>query len=214
MSLELKHVQVSYHGKELFDPVDIKIDSGEVATIMGPSGCGKSTLLSAIAGNLEFGFRLTGTIVLNDNRLNDITMEKRKVGILFQDDLLFPHFNVKGNLQFAIAPEVSKKEKEQRVLQALSHAGLEKYLDRDVATLSGGEKARISLLRTLLAEPDALLLDEPFSKLDKPLRASFRKFVHEQICSLNIPTLLVTHNEEDSLGGEIYTLQGREVTDG
>lgn len=209
MSLELENVQVSYRGRQLFTPISLAIPKGEVATIMGPSGCGKSTLLAAIAGNLEYGFEVKGKIILNSRELNSTLMEKRKVGILFQDDLLFPHFDVMGNLLFALKAELSRNEKRKRITRALKHAGLENFAQRDVATLSGGQKARISLLRTLLAEPEAVLFDEPFSRLDKPLRSSFRDFVHEQIEQLNIPALLVTHDEADSCGGIIIELHGK-----
>lgn len=208
MSLELENLQVSYKGNHLFLPVDLTIPQGRIATIMGPSGCGKSTLLAAIAGNLEYGFEVKGSIILNGRELNSTRMEKRKVGILFQDDLLFPHFDVMGNLLFGISGHLSVNEKHSRIMSVLERAGLQDFARRDVATLSGGQKARVSLLRTLLSEPEAVLFDEPFSSLDKPLRSSFRNFVHEQIMQLNIPALLVTHDEADSCGGYIIELKG------
>ncbi len=209
MSLRLENVQVSYRRKQLFLPVDLTIAKGEIATVMGPSGCGKSTLLAAIAGNLEYGFEVRGRIVLNGRELNSTRMEKRKVGILFQDDLLFPHFDVMGNLLFGISGKLPVEEKHSRIMKALERAGLNDFARRDVATLSGGQKARVSLLRTLLSEPEAVLFDEPFSSLDKPLRSSFRDFVYEQILQLNIPALLVTHDEADSCGGPVLKLQGK-----
>lgn len=211
MSLKLENVQVSYRQKKLFMPVTITIPNGEIATVMGPSGCGKSTLLAAIAGNLEYGFQITGRILLNNRELSGTRMEERRVGILFQDDLLFPHFDVYGNLAFGLSAKIEKLERERRIISALERAGLADFARRDVATLSGGQKARVSLLRTILAEPEAVLLDEPFSRLDKPLRASFREFVHQQILQLDIPALLVTHDQEDSCGGRVYTLQGEEA---
>lgn len=210
MSLELERVQIAFKGRNLFDPVTLTIPQGEIGTIMGPSGCGKSTLLAAIAGNLEHGFTLSGRIVLNGRMLNTTRMESRRVGILFQDDLLFPHFDVFGNLAFGVTGQLPKKERRQRILAALERTGLADFAHRDVATLSGGQKARVSLLRTMLAEPEAVLLDEPFAKLDKPLRASFRDFVREQIMQLAIPALLVTHDDEDSCGGIICRLGGEE----
>ncbi len=211
MSLELEKVQVRYRGRTLFEPVTISIPKGEIATVMGPSGCGKSTLLAAIAGNLEHGFRVDGRISLNGRELHDTAMENRQVGILFQDDLLFPHFDVYGNLAFGLPAGLKRDVKEQRIMTALERAGLEDFARRDVATLSGGQKARVSLLRTILAEPEAVLLDEPFSRLDMVLRASFREFVHEQTRQRDIPALLVTHDEQDSCGGRIYELRGEEL---
>jgi putative thiamine transport system ATP-binding protein len=211
MSLELDRVQVRYRDRILFLPVTLSISQGEIATVMGPSGCGKSTLLAAIAGNLEHGFKLDGRIILNGRELNGTAMEKRRVGILFQDDLLFPHFDVYGNLAFGLSAGLKREAKEQRIMEALEQAGLEDFARRDVATLSGGQKARVSLLRTLLAEPETVLLDEPFSKLDMELRESFRVFVYGQIRQLGMPALLVTHDERDSCGGMIYHLRGEEL---
>lgn len=136
-------------------------------------------------------------------------MEKRKIGILFQDDLLFPHFDVMGKLLFGISGKLTVKAKHSRIMSVLERAELEDFARRDVATLSGGQKARVSLLRMLLSEPEAVLFDEPFSSLDKPLRSSFREIIHEQIDQLNIPALLVTHDEADSCGGCILELQVR-----
>lgn len=207
MALILDNVCIGFRGKTLFSQVSLTVSKGHIVTVMGPSGCGKSTLLAAIAGSLDYGFSLQGDIRLNDRRLNDIRMEKRRVGILFQDDLLFPHLDVYGNLAFGLPEGLSRAERDERILESLQRTGLEEFAKRDVATLSGGQKARVSLLRTLLAEPEALLLDEPFSKLDKPLRVSFREFVGEQVRTLDIPALMVTHDEEDSCGGQIHQLR-------
>lgn len=206
MSLNLENICILLQGEALFSPVTLVIPNGEITTIMGPSGCGKSTLLAAIAGNLDYGFTVSGRVVLNGRDLMGTKMENRRVGILFQDDLLFPHFDVFGNLSFGLSERLSKKERKKRIYGALEQASLGDFAHRDVATLSGGQKARVSLLRTMLAEPEAVLLDEPFSRLDTPLRASFRDFVREQVAELNIPALLVTHDVEDSCGGPVHHL--------
>jgi putative thiamine transport system ATP-binding protein len=201
MTLFLENVEVTQHGQRLFRPVTLSILGGQVVTIMGPSGCGKSTLLSAITGNLAPVFSLTGEIFLNDLRLNSLAIEARRVGILFQDDLLFPHLNVFGNLAFGLPQGTGREQSKHLICSALQSAGLDGFDQRDVATLSGGQKARISLLRCLLSKPQALLLDEPFSKLDRGLRQSFRDFVFGQIIEMNIPALLVTHDPEDCAAG-------------
>jgi putative thiamine transport system ATP-binding protein len=207
MSLTLDQVAIALHSHELFAPLSLQVAPGEIATVMGPSGCGKSTLLAAVCGMLEPDFRLSGTIELNGRRLNEMPMEARRVGILFQDDLLFPHLDVFGNMAFGLPQTMSKDSKQQRVAATLEAAGLAGFEKRDVATLSGGQKARVSLLRALLAEPEAILLDEPFSKLDQQLRSAMREFVFEQISRMNIPALLVTHDQADAPEGAMIELK-------
>lgn len=206
MSMTLDSLQVSFKHTPLFAPVDVTVNPGQIATIMGPSGCGKSTLLAAICGNLDPGFSLTGTISLCGRTLNNIDMEKRKVGILFQDDLLFPHLDVFGNMAFGLDSKLDRKQKRARISSALVSADLAGFEKRDIATLSGGQKARVSLLRTLLAEPEAILLDEPFSKLDQQLKSSIREFVFAQVNRLAIPALLVTHDKNDAADGPLLEL--------
>lgn len=206
MTLELHQISISFNHKPLFKPFDLVTQSGEVQTIMGPSGCGKSTLLAAISGSLSPVFHMQGAITLNGRQIDNLPIERRKVGILFQDDLLFPHMNVYGNLSFALPAHYSKQQKKKRITESLLQAGLQDFEERDIATLSGGQRARISLLRTLLAEPDAVLFDEPFSKLDQELRGSFRLFVQQQVRQMNIPAILVSHDPEDNLGGSIIYL--------
>ncbi|MCD4677551.1 MAG: ATP-binding cassette domain-containing protein [Desulfobacula sp.] len=201
MSLELEKVSILKQGSTIFDPVNIVIKPGEIATVMGPSGCGKSTLLSAVSGSLDPVFTLKGSIRLNGQDLLILPMEGRNIGILFQDDLLFPHMNIGSNLGFAIKEKISGEQRQQMIDKALKTAGLEGFEKRDPSSLSGGQKARISLLRSLLAQPSALLLDEPFSKLDQTLKVKIRDFVFFRIRKMNIPALLVTHDPMDCPGG-------------
>lgn len=197
MSFELKNLTLTLDGHPLFAPLSVDLDKGQIGTIMGPSGSGKSTLLAAISGTLPPAFQCQGDIRLNGHSLLDVPVEERHVGILFQDDLLFPHLNVYQNLVFALPKGLSKAEQRDRINAALNDADLAGHDQRDVATLSGGQRARISLLRTLLSEPRLILLDEPFSKLDLQLREQFRDFVFNRITDLNIPALLVTHDPAD-----------------
>jgi len=207
MSLILDSIQINLNGSELFSPVSLTVAPGRIVTVMGPSGCGKSTLLASICGNLEPGFSLSGTIRLGDRILNDVPMEKRRIGILFQDDLLFPHLDVFGNMAFGLPSQLTFEQKKERIRSALAMADLSGFEKRDIATLSGGQKARVSLLRTLLSEPEAILLDEPFSKLDKQLRQNVREFVFSQITKLAIPALLVTHDIDDAPDETILELR-------
>jgi putative thiamine transport system ATP-binding protein len=181
---------------------DLVIAPGRIATLMGPSGCGKSSLLAAITGVLEPAFRFAGNILIDDRVIGLLPPERRRVGILFQDDLLFPHLSVGDNLAFAIPPGLGGVARRMLVQDALADAQLAGLGDRDPASLSGGQRARVSLMRTLLSQPEALLLDEPFNKLDAALRQQFRGFVFERAGRLGIPTLLVTHDREDAPAGE------------
>lgn len=206
MTLQLNEIKISHDNQPLFDSLSIIIKKGEIATVMGPSGCGKSTLLAAICGSLSQDFQLSGDILLEGNSLIQVPMELRKVGILFQDDFLFPHMDIGSNLAFAIPQGVPAKERKLKINKVLEKAGLKGFYKRDPATLSGGQRARISLLRSLLAEPKALLLDEPFSKLDKALKEQMRSYVFEQVREMNIPALLVTHDPDDNAGDQVVNL--------
>ncbi len=190
-------------GAPLLTLPPLRVAPGEVLTLMGPSGCGKSSLLAALAGVLPPGgpIRLTGDILLGTHRLTPLPPQERGVGILFQDDLLFAHLTVADNLMFGMPAHLKGMAARQaRAREALAEVGLEAQADKLPGALSGGQKARVSLLRALLAEPRALLLDEPFSRLDKPLRAAFRTLVFERLRTQAIPALLVTHDEEDAPG--------------
>ena len=196
--LLLDDLSIAINGRTLVR-LSLSIGAGEVVTIMGPSGAGKSTALAAITGTLSPAFDRTGRIILNGKDISDAPTRLRGVGLMFQDPVLFPHFSVGGNLAFGLPANVSgRRERRKRIEAALASAGLEGLADRDPGTLSGGQKARVALLRTLLAEPKALLLDEPFSRLDAELRAQIRNFTFDRARAAGIPTLLVTHDAEDA----------------
>lgn len=203
MCFELENYQLSLKGKPLFKTFSLSVKAGQVGVLSGSSGAGKSTVLSDILGACPAVFQRTGAVRLNGNDLTDLAVEKRHVGILFQDDLLFPHLNVFENLVFGLPANFSKKEKSERIRQALNKAGLGGFENRDVATLSGGQRSRISLLRTLLSQPKLILLDEPFSKLDQNLREQFRTWVFSELKEQNIPVVLVTHDANDIPDGSV-----------
>jgi putative thiamine transport system ATP-binding protein len=198
MSLCLKSLAIrKQSGEVLFKPVSFTVAKGEVLTLMGPSGCGKSTLLSVIAGHLADDFSYSGEVILHDQPLDALPAYKRQVGILFQDDLLFPHLTVWENLAFALPDSVLKAERQQQALSALRNVELQHIASSYPDQISGGQRARISLIRMLLARPRLALLDEPFSKLDKELRHTFRQWVFARLKEADIPTLMVTHDVED-----------------
>lgn len=197
-ALEIRNLAIRKDEQALISGFSLKIPAGEVFTLMGASGSGKSTLLNWVIGALDPVFSVRGELWLNAARRDQVPIEARRIGILFQDDLLFPHLSVGQNLAFALPQRINGQSTRRELIErALSDVGLIGFFDRDPATLSGGQKARVSTLRALLAEPEALLLDEPFSRLDAVLREEFRTFVFARIKQLNIPALLVTHNPAD-----------------
>jgi putative thiamine transport system ATP-binding protein len=205
--LILDTVSIRLEARHLLS-IDLRVGPGEIVTVMGPSGCGKSTLLRFVAGAPAPDFRSSGSIVLDGEPLDGLAPEQRRLGLMFQDDLLFPHLSVGGNLLFALPRGGSRRERRNQAAEALASAGLRPRFDDDPATLSGGERARVALLRVLLSGPRALLLDEPFSKLDLEMRGQIRALVFAQARRRALPTLLVTHDPADAAaaGGPVVRL--------
>ncbi|KNZ32702.1 MAG: ABC transporter ATP-binding protein [Methylibium sp. NZG] len=207
--MELRDVCIRLPGRSLIEGLSITVPPGEVLTVMGASGSGKSSLLAFIGGFLNAPFSATGEVVLAGRHLAGMPAHERRVGILFQDDLLFPHLSVAGNLMFGLPASVTgRAARLQTVEQALIDTDLAGFATRDPATLSGGQRARVALLRTLLSQPQALLLDEPFGKLDAALRDDFRRFVFGFARHAGVPTVLVTHDAADAAaaGGPVVSL--------
>ncbi|MHA7774901.1 ATP-binding cassette domain-containing protein [Roseibium sp. M-1] len=208
--LVLENVRLCLGGMPLVE-IDCRIAPGTVLTIMGESGSGKSSLLDFIAGFLRPDFDADGRVLLDGCDLTGLPAQDRHIGLMFQTPLLFPHMSVLQNLIFAIPPEIGKRSLRRGMAeQALEDAGLAGFGSRDPATLSGGQQTRVALMRTLLAEPKALLLDEPFSSLDRARRADIRALVFEAARQKSLPVLLVTHDEDDSeaAGGKVHYLDG------
>ena len=198
MTLLLQQVTILRTGRPLFAPIDLEIAPKHIVGLMGASGQGKSSVIAYIAGLLPDGLEGTGTVTLQGQNLLVMPTEKRRVGLLFQDDLLFPHLSVIENLLFAIPQNVSRRERHILAQTALDEAGLANYATSDPMQLSGGQRARIAMQRVLLSRPKLLLLDEPFSKLDQALRRQFRNYVFEQVVRAEIPCLLVSHDHTDT----------------
>lgn len=196
--LLLSEIRIALETDDLLS-LSLTVEPGQIATIMGPSGSGKSTLLAYIGGFLAPEFIASGRVLLNGQDICTLPAQERKIGILFQDPLLFPHLSVGQNLLFGLSAEVKgKKARQERAQAALQDINLADFFDRDPATLSGGQKARVALARVLLSQPKALLLDEPFSKLDASLRAQMRQWVFDKAKAQGLPILLVTHDAEDA----------------
>ena len=215
--LEISELALRVGARTLVSDFHLRIGPGEVTTLMGPSGCGKSSLLSYLCGTLEPAFEASGRVRLDGVAIDALPPEKRRLGILFQDDLLFPHLSVGENLAFALPPAVrGRRERRARVEAALEEAELPGFTERDPATLSGGQRARVALMRTLLARPRALLLDEPFSRLDHDLRERVRRFVFDHARQAGLPTLLVTHDPADAeaAGGAVVAFPSQVAAGG
>ncbi|MBH0238591.1 ATP-binding cassette domain-containing protein [Methylobrevis albus] len=207
--LRLEGVRITRGGEVLLG-ADFAVAPGTATTVMGPSGSGKSTLLAFLAGFLDPAFMAEGRVRLGDDDLTRLPPQARRLGLMFQDDLLFPHLDVAGNLLFALPAAVrGRAARRSAVDAALGEVGLEGFGDRDPATLSGGQRARVALMRTLIARPRALLLDEPFSRLDRSLRGQVRDLVFGVARARRLPVLLVTHDEEDAAaaGGPVVSLR-------
>jgi putative thiamine transport system ATP-binding protein len=186
-NLILGGVTVTLDGAALIAGLDLTVAPGEIVTVMGPSGSGKSTLLAWLCGSVDPAFGIAGSATLDGKDITRLPPEARRVGILFQDDLLFPHLSVGDNLAFGVPPSVARGERRQRIEAALEEAELPGFADRD---------------------PAALLLDEPFSRLDAALRDRIRCFVFGHATERGLPVLLVTHDPDDATaaGGAVIQL--------
>jgi putative thiamine transport system ATP-binding protein len=193
INIDIISLNSKINNRTLVQGVNLSVANGQIATLMGASGSGKSSILAAVAGTLSESLTFKGAISLNGKRVDDLPTSQRSIGLLFQDDLLFAHMTVFENLLFAV-PAGDKKMRHAAVNEALREADLVDFGERDPATLSGGQRARVALMRALLAKPQALLLDEPFSKLDATLRERFKEFVFSHVRTRNIPVLMVTHD--------------------
>ena len=200
--LELKNITLKWNsskGKIFIKDLNLKIKNGEILCVFGASGVGKSSLINIIAGVYENDLLFEGDIILNGKKLNQVPTEKRKIGLLLQEGTLFPHLTVEQNILFGMDKKLSYKKKSLLIAKNLKKSDMAGFKDRYPHTLSGGQKARVACLRAILSEPEALLLDEPFSSLDPDQRNSFQEFVVNNVRNNKIPCLLVTHDKNDKM---------------
>jgi putative thiamine transport system ATP-binding protein len=208
--LLLGNVTLLIDGCSLFAPLSLRVEPGTVTSVVGPSGAGKSSLLNYLCGILPAGISATGSLHIGEEALTALPPEARGLGRLFQDPLLFPHLDVAGNLLFGLRKGGSRRERYERVSDALAAVSLDGFGPRDPATLSAGQQARVALLRVLLSQPRALLLDEPFRTLDDDTRDRIRELVFSEARRRGLPTLLVTHDQDDvaAADGPVVELRG------
>lgn len=197
MDLELKNISVELSNKKILKSIDLKVNDGELISLLGASGCGKSTMLKTIAGILN---QIEGSIILGGEVVDKLPAHKRKTVIVFQDFRLFPHMTVAENISFPLKMVGANKIKcREKALELLKKVQLNGFEDRHVDEISGGQMQRVALARALAAEPTVLLLDEPFSSLDFNLRKDMRELVLILQKEYKITTILVTHDQEEAL---------------
>jgi spermidine/putrescine ABC transporter ATP-binding subunit len=175
----------------------LSVRRGELMTLLGPSGCGKTTLLNLVAGFLAVD---AGEIEIDGKRVNDIPTYKREIGMMFQNYALFPHMSIADNVGYGLRMRgVARPDLKRRVAEALSLVQLTGVEDRRPHQLSGGQQQRVALARALVVSPKVLLLDEPFSALDRNLRASMQMEIKEIQRQLGVTTIFVTHDQGEAL---------------
>ena len=197
MELDCKNISVEISGKKILEEINLKVEDGELISLLGASGCGKSTLLKTIAGLID---PQQGSVFFNGRNVNHLPAHKRKAVIVFQDFRLFPHMTALENISFPQKIQgLSKDEMQKRSLQLLGDVQLEGFENRYLDQMSGGQIQRVALARALAAQPDILLLDEPFSSLDVNLRRDMRNLVLKLHKDYKMTTILVTHDQEEAL---------------
>ena len=193
--LELKKIRKSYEGIEVLKNINLKIEKGEIVSILWPSGCGKTTLLNLILGLTQVS---EGRIIFDGEDITQMPMEKRSFNIVFQDYALFPNLNVYENIVYGLKnkPNISTTKEVQDLINLL---GLGKHLTKKIEELSGGQKQRTALARTLVMKPKILLLDEPLSALDGVIKESIKQKIKEIARDFKLTTIIVTHDPEEAL---------------
>ncbi|MDO4681217.1 MAG: ABC transporter ATP-binding protein [Lautropia sp.] len=221
MKLDL-HIRKRYDSKRHPFQLDVRLQSAHSRiVIVGPSGSGKSLTLKAIAGLLqpdEGHIHLDGQVLFDSARQIHLPPQARQMAYLFQDYALFPHLTVRQNIGFALSQgwlNPRRHLQHERVDHWLDSFQLRPLADQYPAELSGGQRQRTALARALVAEPRALLLDEPFSALDPDLRQSMRQELAELQHRLQVPLILITHDPEDAavLGQHVVQLREGRVAD-
>jgi putative spermidine/putrescine transport system ATP-binding protein/spermidine/putrescine transport system ATP-binding protein len=197
IAVQLDGVTKRFGKTTALDAVSLLVRRGELMTLLGPSGCGKTTLLNLVAGFLVPD---RGEIAIDGRRVTDVPPYRRESGIMFQQYALFPHMSVAANVGYGLKMRrIAKPEIARRVAEALALIKLDGLEDRKPRQLSGGQQQRVALARALVIRPKVLLLDEPFSALDRNLRASMQVEIKEIQRKLGVTTIFVTHDQSEAL---------------
>ena len=213
--LHVAGATVRFDGHAALDDVDLELGAGETLAILGPSGSGKSTLLRVIAGLQALE---AGHVRWEETDLTNAPPHRREFGLMFQEYALFPHRDVRGNVEFGLRMRgVDGADRVSRVDEILSLVGLREFADRRVSSLSGGEQQRVALARALVVAPRLLMLDEPLGALDRMWRSQLRDDIRSLLRAQGIPSIWVTHDHEEAfaIGSRIAIMRaGRIVQNG
>lgn len=208
MQIRLENLTKKFDDTTAVDNVNITFKEGYLTALLGPSGCGKSTILNMIAGILP---PTEGSIYFGDEDVKRVPMEKRGVGLVFQNYALYPHMTVKQNICFPLESrkELNKQQREAKAMELARLVKVEELLSRKPSQLSGGQQQRVAIARALAKEPKILLLDEPLSNLDARLRLEMREEIRRIQLETHVTTVFVTHDQEEalSISDEIVLLQ-------
>lgn len=197
VAIKIDHVTKRYGNHTVIQGLSAEIRPGEFFTLLGPSGCGKTTLLRMIIG---FNSIEEGTIRVNDTVINDVPVNKRNMGMVFQDYAVFPHMTVGDNVAFGLnMKKMGKDETRKEVDRILEVVKIRDLRDRMPAALSGGQRQRVALARAIVIQPEVLLMDEPLSNLDAKLRVEMRNAIKNIQHQIGITTVYVTHDQEEAL---------------
>lgn len=195
-SLELLHISKSFDHHPALVDINLEVGATEILALLGPSGCGKTTLLRVIAG-LEKPD--SGTVLFDGNDMNAVPVHKRHFGLMFQDYALFPHMNVRDNVAYGLRfQNLTRHDTTPRARELLELVGLSDLASREVSDLSGGEKQRVALARSLAPSPRLLMLDEPLAALDRALRDHLGLEIKAILKKLGLPAILVTHDQTEA----------------
>ena len=194
--LGVKSIDVVLGGKPVLQDVTLTVGTGESVAVLGPSGSGKSTLLRAVAGLVPVEW---GSITWDGQDMTAVPTHLRGFGLMFQGYALFPHLDVFGNVGFGLRmANLPEQEIRRRVAAALELVGLDGFDDRSITDLSGGEKQRVALARTLAPEPKMIMLDEPLGALDRALRERLMVDTRRILSDRGVTALVVTHDREEA----------------
>ncbi|WP_188398826.1 ABC transporter ATP-binding protein [Sporomusa sp. GT1] len=197
VSIDIENVVKKYGNDTIIKGLSLQIEPGEFFTLLGPSGCGKTTLLRMIIG---FNSIEGGLIKVGGRIVNDISPDKRNMGMVFQNYAIFPHMSVKDNVAFGLRMRrIPEKDIEQQVDGILKIVKIDHLKDRMPAQLSGGQQQRVALARAIVIHPEVLLMDEPLSNLDAKLRVEMRNAIKSIQRQINTTTVYVTHDQEEAL---------------